>query len=263
MPRRFLFAAAVTVAFVVGQSTATEEASLVTLSSSWQEGRPIPSDILVFRDSEGCLALTTDTVVVFAEITNYALLQEVILSPCDHRIFDCAVVRALYLVGPNRFFGDLQKRYSIQPELLSQRRHQKLKTLSTERHAVVDAVFIDDKDMKPAEADAVFSQIANELRRGAAFVIVQQRYYDAHHYSYTETLSDGAKVDLIRTRVGNFSDFVISDQRRDARPFQNIELPGEHARRLLAARKGDVIVLRDEAEHRSILYQVREMYSPP
>ena len=209
------------------------------------------------------MTLTTDTVVVFAEITNYALLQEVIFSPCDQRIFDCAVVRALYLVGPNRFFGDLQKRYSEQPELLSQQRHQKLKTLTTERHAAVDAVFVDDKDMKPAEADAVFSQIANELRRGAAFATVQQRYYEAHHYSYTETLSDGTKVDLTRTRVGNFGDFVISDQRRDARPFRNVELPAEHARRLLAARKGDVVVLRDEPEHRSILYQVREIYSPP
>ena len=197
------------------------------------------------------MTLTTDTVVVFAEITNYALLQEVIFSPCDQRIFDCAVVRALYLVGPNRFFGDLQKRYSEQPELLSQQRHQKLKTLTTERHAAVDAVFVDDKDMKPAEADAVFSQIANELRRGAAFATVQQRYYD------------GTKVDLTRTRVGNFGDFVISDQRRDARPFRNVELPAEHARRLLAARKGDVVVLRDEPEHRSILYQVREIYSPP
>jgi hypothetical protein len=119
---------------------------------------------LVFRDSEGCLALTTDTVVVFTEITNYALLQEVIFSPCDQRIFDCAVVRALYLVGPNRFFGDLQKRYSKQPELLSQQRHQKLKPRSTERYAAVDAVFIDDKDMKPAEADAVFSQINQKPR---------------------------------------------------------------------------------------------------
>ena len=164
MPRRFLLAAAVTAPFLVGESTATEEASLVTLSNSWQKGQPVPSDILVFRDSEGCLALTTDTVVVFAEITNYALLQEVIFSPCDQRIFDCAVVRALYLVGPNRFFGDLQKRYSKQPELLSQQRHQKLKPRSTERYAAVDAVFIDDKDMKPAEADAVFSQINQKPR---------------------------------------------------------------------------------------------------
>jgi len=81
MPRRFLLAAAVTAAFLVGESIATEEASLVTLSNSWQEGQPVPSDILVFHESEGCLALTTDTVVVFAEITNYALLQEVIFSP--------------------------------------------------------------------------------------------------------------------------------------------------------------------------------------
>lgn len=66
MPRRFLLAAAVTAPFLVGESTATEEASLVTLSNSWPEGQPIPSDILVFRDSEGCLALSTGTVVVFA-----------------------------------------------------------------------------------------------------------------------------------------------------------------------------------------------------
>ena len=66
MPRRFLLAAAVTAAFLVGESIATEEASLVTLSNSWQEGQPVPSDILVFHESEGCLALTTDTAILTA-----------------------------------------------------------------------------------------------------------------------------------------------------------------------------------------------------
>lgn len=94
------------------------------------------------------------------------------------------------------------------------------------------------------------------------FDAVRKKYSDAHEYSYAETLSDGAKVTLHRTRVGNYGDFIISEQSRDAGPFRRAELPAEHVQPLLKGRAGDVIVLRDDAGQRSILYHIREVYTP-
>jgi hypothetical protein len=243
-------------------TTDSDDVPLVKRANAWKSGEPIPTDLLVFRASHGCLPLATDTVPVFGSITNYELLQHIVFSPCDERIFTCAAGRALSLVGPNRFFGDARKQYSARPALLSQPRHRRLTARSELPHVVVDGLFIDDSDMTRDAAAAVFARITIDLRAGMPFGAVQKKYWAAHEYSYVKTLSDGTKVPLHGTRVGNYGDFIVSEQSRDARPFRLAEAPSEHVRPLLSHRTGDIVVLRDEAEHRSILYRVREFYSP-
>jgi hypothetical protein len=240
----------------------SEVPDVVSLANSWSNGEPIPHDLLVYHDSEGCFRLPTDSVSVFEEITNYPLLQKLISSSCDQRIFEFAVRRALYLVGPTRFFSDQRKVYAAHPELWTEQRHQHLNDLSTKRHIVVDGIFINDRDMTRPKADAVFKQITNDLQSGAPFEAVKKKYYSAYEYRYTETLSNGKKVRLTKTRVGNYGDFVISEGNRDARPFRSAEVPLDHAHQLVTQQKGDIVALRDESEHRTILYQVREVYVP-
>ncbi len=75
-------------------------------------------------------------------------------------------------------------------------------------------------------------------------------------------LGDGKTVVLHRTRVGNYGDFVVSEAEHTARPLRSTDLPEEHVRPLLAGRVGEIIILRDEAEHWSILYRIREAYAP-
>jgi hypothetical protein len=235
---------------------------LVPKANAWKHGQPIPDELLRFRDSDSCMAGESDTVVVFDGITNYDLLRAILLQPSDDRVFECAVKRALSLVGPSRFFRDTQQMYATMPQLLSQSRHRMLKNHAAIPHVLVDGIFIDDRDMSRDEASSVFEKIAAELRAGRPFDTVQKKYYDAYEYAYTETLSDGAMVVLHRTRVGNYGDFVVSEAEHTARPLRLADLPAEHVRPLLNGRTGDVIILRDEKEHRSILYHVRDAYSP-
>jgi hypothetical protein len=253
----------VAMVFVIGASALADENPLVALANAWTRGQPIPAELLTFRESDGCFAEPTDTYVAFDGITNYDLLRAIILHPCDERVFDSAVKRALSLVGPTRFFHDICKVYAATPQLLSQPRHRTVHARSALPHVLVDGLFIDDGDMPRDDANEVFARIAADLRAGVAFDAVQKKYWDAYEYAYTETLSDGSKVTLHRTRVGNYGDFVISERDHTARPFQSVDLPEQHVRPLLSGRTGDIIILRDETEHRSILYRVRDAYSPP
>jgi len=253
---------AVAIACTIAAADRVQENPLVAKANGWTHGQPIPAELLVFRDSEGCMRESTDTYAVFEDVTNYEILRAILSQPCDDRVFECAVKRALSLVGPSRFFHDTEEMYARMPRLLSQPRHRGLKDRAAIPHVLVDGIFIDDSDMSHAEADAVFAKIRAELRAGRPFDAVEKKYYDAYEYAYTETLSDGATVVLHRTRVGNYGDFVVSEAEHTARPLCLADLPAEHVRPLLSGHTGDVIVLRDEREHRRILYQVRDAYSP-
>ena len=258
---RLVFAVAISVA--IAAFVFAEENPVIAQANAWTHDQPIPVELLAFRDSDGCFPEPTDTYIVFDGITNYDLLRAIILQRGDERVFECAVKRALLLVGPTRFFHDIREVYAAMPQLLSQPRHRAVHARSTLAHVLVDGLFIDDGDMPRDGADAVFARIAADLRAGVAFDAVQKKYWDAYEYAYTEILSDGSKVTLHRTRVGNYGDFVISERDHSARPFRSADLPEQHVRPLLSGRTGDIIILRDETEHRSILYRVRDAYSPP
>jgi hypothetical protein len=152
--------------------------------------------------------------------------------------------------------------YAAMPQMLAQPRHRQLHERARNPHVLVDGIAIADRDMSHEEADSVFAQIAAELRAGRPFDAVQKKYYDAYEYAYTETLSDGTMVVLHRTRVGNYGDYIVSEADHTARPLRLADLPAEHVRPLLSGRTGDIIILRHEAEHETILYRVRDAYSP-
>jgi hypothetical protein len=253
---------AAAIACTIAAADRAEENPLVAKANAWTQDQPIPPELLTFRDVEGCISDGTDSPAVFDDITNYDLLRAIVAHQCDEQVFECAVKRALLLVGPTRFFHDTEEMYSRMPHLLSQPRHRGLKDRAAIPHVLVDGISIDDSDMSQDQADSVFAKIRSELRAGRPFDAVEKKYYDAYEYAYTEILSDDAMVVLHRTRVGNYGDFVVSEAEHTARPLRLADLPAEHVRPLLSGRTGDVIVLRDEREHRSILYHVRDAYSP-
>jgi hypothetical protein len=257
---RILCVAAIARAIAV--TVSAEENPLLTQANAWTHDQPIPAELLTFRDLEGCMSDGTDSPAVFNSITNYDLLRAIISHPCEEQLFECAVKRALSLVGPSRFFRDTEEMYTTMPQLLALPRHRMLKDRAAIPHVLVDGIFIDDRDMSHKEADSVFAKIHAELAAGRPFDAVQKKYYDAYEYAYTETLSDGATVPLHRTRVGNYGDFVVSAAEHTARPLRSADLPAEHVSPLLSGRTGDVLVLRDESEHRTILYHVRDAYLP-
>ncbi len=202
----------------------------------------------------------TDSQAIFSAVTNYDLLRAIISHPCDARVCDCAVKRALLLVGPRRFFHDLKETYAITPELLSQPHHRTLQERAGLPHVLVEGIFIDDEDMSRGEAEGVFANVAADLRAGGTFEAVRKKYQDAYEYPYTETLREGEMVILHRTRVGNYGDFVVSETEHTARPLRDADLSDGHVRPLLAGRISEIIILRDEAGRRSIFYRVRDAY---
>ena len=225
---RILCVAAIAGASAVAVSA--DENPLLTQANAWTQDQPVPPELLTFRDVEGCISDGTDSPAVFDDITNYDLLREIVSHQCDEQVFECAVKRALLLVGPTRFFHDTEEMYSRMPHLLSQARHRGLKDRAAIPHVLVDGISIDDSDMSHDEADSVFAKIRSELRAGRPFDAVEKKYYDAYEYAYTETLSDGAMVVLHRTRVGNYGDFVVSEADHTARPLRSADLPAPHVR---------------------------------
>jgi hypothetical protein len=224
---------------------------------TWKKGDPIPANLSKFHQSDGCFRLS-----IFGDANNYPLLKETIFSPCDERVFDCAVSRSLSLVGPNQFFNDIREKFLQTPSLMSQQRYASLEARSHNPHVIVDGLFIDDKEMPNDEAGTVIHAVGEDLQSGLAFHEVLSKYSRSTTYTYTETLSDGTKVSLTRCRVGNYGDFVVSKYKHDAHPFRYSAIPAEHVGTLLACKSREVVVLRDEKEKRTILYQVREVYSP-
>lgn len=87
----FLLAGCAALAF----TTDANDVPLVKRANAWKPGKPIPAELLVFRESRGCLPLVTDTAPVLGSITNYELLHAIVFSPCDDRIFACAAALSL------------------------------------------------------------------------------------------------------------------------------------------------------------------------
>lgn len=254
-----IFFAAVHTALAVSLSAG--DVPLVRQANAWQPGEPIPHELLNYTASSGCMPMITDSAPVFGSITNYALLQKILFTPCKEAIFGLAVTESLSVVGPSRFYNDLRAKYAAHPKLLSQRRHRRLYAESGLAQVVVDSLYITDNDMASTERDAVFARITGKLQTGASFQAVLSKYQDQFTYPKVHTLADGRTVTMHLTHVGNAGDFLVSPH--DQCAFgRATSLPSGHVSPLLKGSAGDILVLRDEDRRRTMLYRVREAYRP-
>ena len=240
-----------------------EDATLLDRANVWQSGEPVPAELLHYqRISCRCVPVAAENVAALTDTTNDALLLEMLLAPCDRVMFDCAVDAAFVRFGASEFLRRLHERYLARPELLAEGRHRRLHALTRQRHVTVDCLYVEDTAMPPSERDQIFANITAELHGGAPFAEVLKKYSDAHPYQETYTRADGAKETLQLTHIGNNGDFILTARNRQA-INRSAEVPAAHAQPLLAARPGDVLVLRNSAAHRCDLYCVREVYDPP
>src|SRR6266566_243547 len=97
-----------------------EAAELERVGDSWKEGEPIPLKLLDYRTSSdgSCFPNPRGTEMLFGSITNYPLLWHIVLLPnTDLGVFTNAVIDAIIVGGPNRFFHDLANTVKKQREL--------------------------------------------------------------------------------------------------------------------------------------------------
>lgn len=240
-----------------------EDVTLLDRANAWKPGDPVPVELLHYPPiPESCIQDVPENVAVLFDTTNDALLLAMLSAPCDQKIFGCTVDAAFLRLGASKFLNRLRESHAAHPERFAEKRLQRLYTLTTRRHVTVDCLFIEDASMAAAERDETFAKIFAELRAGARFADVLKKYADLYRYEENGALSDGTRFTLHLTRIGNNGDFILTTNNRRA-INRSAEVPASHARSLLAAKPGDVLILPNDAEGRRDLYCVREAYEPP
>lgn len=248
--------------------------ALLRQAESWKKGMPFPAELLEYRDAHqdgASFHLDTDTIPVFSKIVNYPLLLEIALSPgLDNRISDCAVLRALHLVGPTRFFSDVKAVHARSPGLLGEEKQRILEKSSELKHVLVEGISIRKDAMSTERADGLFADISEDIKRGDSWEAVFKRYV----CDCSRPVADPAPRDLgyapapekrttsVSSCPGNFGEFILSRENSSDSPLRHAEVPEEHMYPLLQAEAGDLLLLDDNAGARRILYHVREVYIP-
>src|SRR5437868_8486559 len=97
----------------------TEATELEQTANAWKESEPVPVRLLDYRKSwdGSCFPNPRGTEVLFGGITNYPLLRDIAFLPqVDLRVFSNAVINAITVAGPSRFFRDIAEVANKTPE---------------------------------------------------------------------------------------------------------------------------------------------------
>ena len=237
----------------------------------WREGNGIPEALRRFRQSDGCFGSPMDTAQLLGGIENLQLLVALTLdASVDADTHEEALGRGLALAGPTRFFSALMPHLQSEAQARPSSWLVEVQRRASLRHVVVDGLFIEYADMSVREANAVFDRIERELRSGAPWAQVYERF--ANQYGYNTGT---------RTSIGNLGDFVVFPDpaltleshitRLDGaftgqgkplprRLSRLAILPGAHTPAILRANEGDVLRLEDPNMREHVLYAVREVY---
>src|ERR1044071_3493082 len=148
MNRAFVLLSAL-LPLLCGISAATE--SMVQQANAWTPGKPVPAELLGYRRSGFGASYTPgadDTSSVIGAVTNTPLLMEMLFNPkIDDRVFSQVVSRSIHMSGPKAFLNDVYRRYQQHAEALLFPMHKRLFVELNQRHALVDAIFINEADM--------------------------------------------------------------------------------------------------------------------
>jgi hypothetical protein len=253
-----------------------EAADLERAANSWKKGEPIPLKLLDYRGSWGdfCFPNPRGTEMLFGAITNYSLLWHIALLPeIDLRVFSNAVNQAVFVAGPNRFFGDLAATVKKRPELEPATRIKMLRRQSKARHIVVDSLYITFADMSPDSARKVLDDISRELREGKPWHDVYWKFMEKHEYPYEYKSGDGTIIKGTRSKIGNLGDFLLAANHNPLFSFREDSMPKKHVKKLFGSKVGDILILFDKEDlssfptlsekqtgERYVLHRVREVY---
>jgi len=235
--------------------------SIVQQANAWTPGKPVPVELLAYRKTDRTQSSPTsadDTLSIIGSITNAPLLLELLFNPkIDDHVFAQVVSQAIRVSGPKAFLNDAYARYQRQAEALLFPMHKRLFYELNERHAMVDAIFINEADMPATNGIAILRQMIGEMQSGKTWDNVFASY-SANLTSETEI--GGTKVAM--SKISRFGPVVLCEEKKDARTFVSDPLPPEHRNALLQRAEGDLVTVHDPAHRRVVLYRVREVYVP-
>jgi hypothetical protein len=234
---------------------------IVQQANAWRPGQPVPVELLAYRKADTgqtYMPSAQDTLTVIGSITNTPLLLEMLFNPkIDDRVFAQVVSQALRLSGPKMFLNDAYRRYQRQAEALLFPMHKRLFYELNQRHAMVDAIFINEVDMPAQEGFATLRQMIADMQAGKS--------WDNVYSTYSSNLKSevdfgGAKVVL--SKVSRFGPVILCEQKQGDQTFVSDPLPKEHRTVLLQRAEGDLVTIHDPERRRVVLYRVRELYVP-
>lgn len=238
--------------------------SVVQQGNGWSRSQPIPVDLLTYRKSGFGAAYTPapeDTSSVIGAITNSALLVEILFDPrLDGRVFASVVDRALRLIGPQSFFGEIGRRYQQKPEWLLYPPHKRLFAEMQQRHAVVDAFFISQSDMPENEAMETMQKLISELQSGKTWEGVFSQYSQSLRGDAGLAIAGDKAVSV--SKVSKFGPVILCEGTSASETLVSDPLPKEHRAALLAGAQGQVLLTGDPPRRRVVLYRLREVYLP-
>ena len=151
------------------QSSATNKqddgaARILQAAEAWRAGDPLPEKLRRFRQYGADIPTTLDSDSLMAEVKNPALLAALVVdSETDPECREDALSQGLEINGPKQFFDLLRTQLSATAAKDSAWVNE-VRERMARPHVVVDALFIEDRDMPHQQALTVMKKIANDLR---------------------------------------------------------------------------------------------------
>jgi hypothetical protein len=240
-------------------------------AGTWHTGDSIPTELRRFRKSPGDMPEPMDSEMLIAQINNLSLLAALATDiSADSRCREDAFVQGTYAGGPTKFFGLVERDLnSIQGD--SNPWLTEMRSRIAQPHIVVEALDIRDAELSREETKRVLDRIERDLRGGAQWQAVYERYADEFRDPTGPT-----------TKIGNLGHFVVFrdpalghghfvDMGGHAITWEGEELPrrlwrleyfdASHLPAILRSKTGEILRLHSADYHQSVLYQVQEVYS--
>jgi len=255
-----------------------ESASILQAANSWRAGDLLPQELRRFREYGTDIATTLDSSSLIAQVQNLPLLAALVLdSGTDLECREDAFSRGLEVGGPKQFFDLLRTQLSTAAAKDIQPWANEVRERMSRPHAVVDALFIEDKDMPPPEALTVIKRVTDDLRRGVPWTKAYERYSEEFSYPPEPQGGQRTKIGLLGHLVvfpdpllGKGYMATITSGKSEYVQWQGPPSPRRlwslayfdpaHLPILLKANVGDVISLRSKLYREYVLYQVQEIY---
>ena len=258
-------------------------------ANSWRTGDTLPLELRQFRESKTKEPNPMDSWDLITGLNNLPLLAALVADPgADPECREDALSRGIEVGGPTRFFGLLRPQLPATASESFQPWIRELRDRMSRPYSVVNALVIPYQAMSQKEALAVIARITGDLRRGAAWPEVYQRYSEEFSYPPRKN-GDSTKIGLLGRLVvfpdpelgtGHMAGVAVSSggSHEEVDQWKGKPLPTRlwgmsrfdpaHLPTLLQAKVGDVISLRSELNREYVLYQVEEIYkgeveSPP
>jgi len=262
MNRAFVLSLAFIGTFAVREASYAGE-PLADQANAWTKGKPIPAELFTYRRSGSGVDYSpsrTDTSTIIGGITNANLLLEMLFNPkIDDRVFSQAVTRGIHLAGPKWFLNEAYRRYQQHAEALLFPMHKRLFIELNQRHALVDAIFINEADMPATNAVETIQRMVNEMQTGKSWDNVINEYSANLR---TQLDIGGLPGGVSMSKISRFGPFVLCEQTKASQTFVSDPLPREQRSALLERNEGEVMMIHDPAYRRVLLYRVREVYIP-